>query len=50
MVKPREVLRQMLDAGFSPQFARELLLDLPPEMDTVQALAWTRGVADRFFF
>ncbi|MDD3481915.1 flagellar biosynthesis protein FlhF [Azovibrio restrictus] len=42
-----EVLRQMLDAGFSPQFARELLLDLPPEMDTVQALAWTRGVADR---
>lgn len=42
-----EILRQMLDAGFSPQFARELLTDLPPEMDTVQALAWARGVADR---
>lgn len=42
-----EVLRQMLDAGFSPQFARELLTDLHPEMDAVQALAWVRGVADR---
>lgn len=42
-----EVLRQMLDAGFSPQLARELLTDLHPEMDTVQALAWVRGVADR---
>ncbi len=45
-----EVLRQMLDAGFSPQFARELLLDLPPEMDASQALAWTRGVADRSLY
>lgn len=42
-----EVLRQMLDAGFSPQLARDLLTDLHPEMDTVQALAWVRGVADR---
>jgi flagellar biosynthesis protein FlhF len=42
-----EVLRQMLDAGFSPQLARNLLGDLPPEMDTVQALAWVRGAADR---
>ncbi len=42
-----EVLRQMLDAGFSPQLARELLAELPPEMDAVQAVAWVRGVADR---
>jgi flagellar biosynthesis protein FlhF len=42
-----EVLRQMLDAGFSPQFARELLCDLPPEMDAIRAMAWTRGAADR---
>jgi len=42
-----EVLRQRLDAGFSPQLARNLLGDLPPEMDTVQALAWVRGAADR---
>lgn len=42
-----DVLRHMLDVGFSPQFARELLSDLPHEMDTSQALAWVRGVADR---
>lgn len=42
-----EVLRQMLDAGFSPQLSRELLQDLPPEMDVGQALAWVKGVADR---
>lgn len=42
-----EVLRQMLDSGFSPQLARDLLGDLPPEMDSVQALAWVRGAADR---
>jgi flagellar biosynthesis protein FlhF len=42
-----EVLRQMLDAGFSPRFARELLLDLPPDLDPIRALAWARGVADR---
>jgi flagellar biosynthesis protein FlhF len=42
-----EVLRQMLDAGFSPQFARELMTDLPPEMDAISAMAWTRGAADR---
>lgn len=45
-----EVLRQMLDSGFSPQFARELLEDLPPEMDVSQAMAWVRGAADRSLF
>lgn len=42
-----EVLRQMLDAGFSPQLARDLIGDLPPEMDAVQAMAWVKGAADR---
>ncbi|MDR1994964.1 flagellar biosynthesis protein FlhF [Azonexus sp.] len=42
-----EVLRQMLDAGFSPQFVRDLLADLPSEMDGVQAMAWVKGAADR---
>ena len=44
-----ELTRQMLDAGFSPQFARELLMDLPFEMDMHQARAWARGAADRGF-
>lgn len=42
-----EVLRQMLDSGFSPQFSRELLEDLPRELDASQALAWVKGGADR---
>ncbi|WP_300451221.1 flagellar biosynthesis protein FlhF [Accumulibacter sp.] len=42
-----EMLRQMLDAGFSPQFARELLVDLPRDLDTGHALAWVKGGADR---
>ena len=42
-----EVLRQMLDAGFSPQFSRDLLADLPIEMDASQAMAWVKGAADR---
>ncbi len=42
-----EVLRQMLDAGFSPQLSRDLLQDLPPQMDVGQAMAWVKGVADR---
>ncbi|MBI2277434.1 MAG: flagellar biosynthesis protein FlhF [Dechloromonas sp.] len=45
-----DVLRQMLDAGFSPQFARDLLTDLPIEMDAVQAMAWVKGAADRALF
>lgn len=42
-----EILRKMLDSGFSPQFSRELLSDLPSEMDELQALAWVKGAADR---
>jgi len=45
-----DVLRQMLDAGFSPQFARDLLTDLPTEMDGSQAMAWVKGAADRSLF
>ncbi len=37
----------MLDAGFSPHFARGLLADLPHDLDSVQALAWVRGGAER---
>ncbi len=42
-----EILRQMLDSGFSPKFARELLAELPPALDLTQALAWAKGAADR---
>jgi flagellar biosynthesis protein FlhF len=42
-----EVMRQMLDAGFSPRFSRELLSELPPEMNEIQAMAWVKGAADR---
>ncbi|QKS28541.1 MAG: Flagellar biosynthesis protein FlhF [Accumulibacter sp.] len=42
-----EILRQMLGAGFSPRFARELLAELPRELDAAQALAWVRGRAER---
>ncbi|MDP3539376.1 MAG: flagellar biosynthesis protein FlhF [Azonexus sp.] len=45
-----DVLRQMLDAGFSPQFSRDLLTDLPVEMDASQAMAWVKGAADRALF
>lgn len=44
-----EILRQMLDAGFSPKFARELLEALPRELDEREALAWVKGGADRSF-
>jgi flagellar biosynthesis protein FlhF len=42
-----EVLRQMLDAGFSPQLARELVQQLPRDLDISQAMAWAKGGADR---
>lgn len=45
-----EVLRQLLDAGFSPRFARDLLADLPPEFDASQAMAWVKGAADRSLY
>ncbi len=44
-----EILRQMLDAGFSPKFARELLVALPRELDAMEALAWVKDGADRSF-
>lgn len=45
-----ELLRHLLDTGFSPAFARDLLADLPAEMDAAQALAWVKGAADRLFY
>ena len=42
-----EILRKMLDSGFSPLLARDLLSELPGEMDEQQALAWVKGAADR---
>jgi flagellar biosynthesis protein FlhF len=40
----------MLDAGFSPQFSRDLLADLPIEMGGAEAMAWVKGAADRSLF
>jgi flagellar biosynthesis protein FlhF len=37
----------MLDAGFSPQLARELLEQLPRDFDVKQAMAWVKAGADR---
>ncbi|MBK7900793.1 MAG: flagellar biosynthesis protein FlhF [Azonexus sp.] len=42
-----EALRQLLDAGFSPQFARDVLTGLPADFDAAQAMAWVKGAADR---
>ncbi|MBL8430333.1 MAG: flagellar biosynthesis protein FlhF [Dechloromonas sp.] len=42
-----DILRQMLDAGFSPQFSRDLLSELPREMNGLEAMAWVKGAADR---
>lgn len=42
-----EMLRQMLDAGFSPRLARDLLGELPRELNALQALAWLKSAADR---
>lgn len=42
-----EILRQMLDAGFSPRFSRELLSGLPRELNAAKALTWVKGGADR---
>ncbi|MFZ4535646.1 flagellar biosynthesis protein FlhF [Propionivibrio sp.] len=44
-----EILRQMLDAGFSPQLARELLMQLPRTLNATEALAWVKSGADRSF-
>ncbi|HRF11874.1 MAG TPA: flagellar biosynthesis protein FlhF [Candidatus Accumulibacter phosphatis] len=42
-----EILRQMLDVGFSPQAARDLLADLPRELESGPALSWVKGAAER---
>src|SRR5574343_1382176 len=42
-----DMLRQMPEAGFSPQFARDLLTDLPREMNPMEGMAWVKGAADR---
>ena len=42
-----EILRQMLDAGFSPRLSREMLAQLPREFKATQALTWVKSVADR---
>jgi len=41
------VLKQMLDAGFSPGFSRELLGDLPRDLSGAAALAWAQEAAAR---
>lgn len=42
-----EVLRQMLDTGFSPQLARDLLDGVPADFDARQAQTWAKSAADR---
>lgn len=42
-----EVLRHLLDAGFSPRFARDLLVELPGNLEFKAALEWVKSVADR---
>ena len=42
-----EILRQMLDAGFSPRLARDLLAELPRDLGATQALGWVKAATDR---
>lgn len=42
-----EVLRSLLDAGFSPKFTRELVEELPPALELTEAMTWARSMADR---
>jgi flagellar biosynthesis protein FlhF len=42
-----EILRQMLDMGFSPRLSRDLLQGLPRELNTAKALGWVKAAADR---
>lgn len=42
-----ELLRQMLDAGFSPQLSRNLVAKLPAELGNAQAMTWLQKMADR---
>lgn len=45
-----DLLRHMLDLGFSPKLCRDMLQDLPMEMDVATATAWIKGSTDRAFF
>ena len=42
-----EILRQMLDAGFSPRLAHELLAELPLDLDQKGALGWVKATTER---
>ena len=42
-----DVLRQMLDVGFSPKFSREMLVQLPQGFDISQALGWVKKRIER---
>ena len=42
-----EILRQMLDAGFSPVFSRNLLVGLPRELSVSKALGWVQEAANQ---
>ena len=42
-----EILRQMLDAGFSPTLSRNLLANLPRDLSSAKALVWVTQAADR---
>jgi flagellar biosynthesis protein FlhF len=42
-----EILRQLLDVGFSPRLARDLLAGLPRELDAAKAFDWAKAAADR---
>lgn len=45
-----DLLRHMLDLGFSPKLCRDMLQDLPMEMDVNTATAWIKGSTDRSLF
>lgn len=42
-----EVLRRLLDCGFSPRFARQLIHHLPAGNDVDQGMQWARSAASR---
>jgi flagellar biosynthesis protein FlhF len=42
-----EIMRQMLDARFSPRLARELLANLPHDLNAAKALGWAKAAVDR---
>ncbi len=44
-----EVLRSMLDSGFSPRYSRDVLAQLPKEFDKAQAFNWVKRRTDRAF-